>query len=288
MNDTAAPSEKMIVGWDRTLPARSALTWAVSRAIARAEPLDLIRVVDNSISSAEYFVSDSAAAAARITLLDDTEEVRNQHPLANISSELVIGDPSIELARLSGPRDMVVVGTHRREGLLARFSWSVGARLSRHSGGPVAIIPEDDDRERHGVVVGVDWSATSRAAILFAAGEAVRCGEDLIAIHAWHEPVFGGSDAQPSADLQRMREETLEATLRPVVARYPALTIQAKVLKGRPEDILTNASRDAALVVIGNHGAAGIIDRMLGSVCSALILAMHGPLVVVRLAGHDA
>lgn len=280
-------TETIIVGWDRSEPARGALRWAVSRGIALDERVTLARVVDNTISTAEYFVSDSAAAAARIALMDDVAEARDQYPEASITSELILGDPSEALARLSTAEDIVVVGTHRRAGQLARFAWSVGARLSRQSGGPVAIIPEDNVRPRRGIVVGVDWSAASRAAVLFAAREANRSGDELLAIHAWHEASGDGGhheddDDEPAAELQRMREETLEAALRPVVARYPALKLRRRAVRGRAEDVLAEACLDSTMLVVGNHGASGIVDRMLGSVCASLILSLSGPMVVVR------
>jgi nucleotide-binding universal stress UspA family protein len=276
-------TETMIVGWDRSEPARSALRWAVRRGIALNERIELVRVVDDTISTAEYFVSDSAAAAARIALMDDAAEARSQHPDANISSELMVGDPGEALARLSTEQDIVVVGTERREAPLARFSWSVGARLSRQSGGPVAIIPNGEERPRRGVVVGVDWSAASRAAVQFAAREANRSGAELFAIHAWHDATGAARhNDEPTAELQQMREETLEAALRPVIAQYPALKIRWKAVHGRADDVLAEAARDSELLVVGNHGAAGIVDRMLGSVCAALILSMSGPMVVVR------
>ena len=178
--------EKTIVAWDGSAPARAALAWAV-RWSSGGE-LVIVRVLDESIGITDFFVADSAAEAAGNALVDVAEQLRAAHPGLQVATEFVRGDPIGELRRRSAADRLVVVGTHRREGSRLRFEWSVGARLAASARGPVAVIPEDDGAGRAGVVVGVDGSAASDAAMMFAAEYAHRTRQPLSLIHAWQEP----------------------------------------------------------------------------------------------------
>ncbi|TFB77293.1 universal stress protein [Cryobacterium glaciale] len=287
MTDTLTTA-KMVVAWDGTEPARAALNWSLARAIGG--DLTLVQVLDRTVSSADYFALESTTARAREVLSDDAERVSAKYPALTVHSELLSGDPISELRALSGTDTLVVVGTHRRRGSTLRYEWSMGARLAGSANGPVAIIPEGDsavpfNTGHTGIVVGVDGSAASNAAIEFAAAEAERSGEDLIAIHAWQEPLVWRDTTEPDArfleTLETSHRRILDESLRTVAARYSMVRIRPSLVRGPAQSVLLDAARGAALLVVGDHGIKGLSKLLLGSVSHSIVLNIQSPMVVI-------
>ena len=288
--------EKTVVGWDGSAPARAALDWAAEWSSGR--DLLILRVLDDSIGVTDSFVADSAAEAARSALAEVVAEVQAAFPAVHVQSEFVRGDPISELRRRSSPESLVVVGTHRRDGAAVRFEWSPGTRLAAHANGPVAIIPMDDGATRSGVVVGVDGSVASDAAVAFAAGEARRTGQQLRIIHAWQEPYPWQSPVTPDlllgpeipADpgfldtLEESHRQILEDAVTVATDAWPAVHVQRTLVRGPAQPALLEAARGATLLVVGNHGRRGVERLLLGSVSHSIALHIPSPTVVVRAA----
>jgi nucleotide-binding universal stress UspA family protein len=282
MTDTSTGT-KIVVAWDGSEPARAALDWALGRATSGE--LTLVRVLDSTVSSADYFALDSSLARAREVLADDAERVSANHPALTVRSELLSGDPIIELRTRSGADTLVVVGTHRRRGSTLRYEWSMGARLAGSARGPIAIIPEDGDTPRTGIVAGVDGSATSNAAVEFAAVEAERTGQELLALHAWQEPLVWRDTALPDheflSSLEESHQHILDDCIRTVAQQHPGLRIRPVLVRGAAQSALLDAARGAALLVVGNHGLTGVSRLLLGSVSHSIVLNIQSPLVVI-------
>jgi len=274
---------RIVVAWDGSEPARAALDWALAHA--PSGDLTLVRVLDSSVTSADYFALDSALARAKEVLLDDAERVSAKHPALTVHSELLSGDPITKLREQSSADTLVVVGTHRRRGSTLRYEWSMGARLAGSARGPIAIVPEDDDTPRTGIVVGVDGSATSNAAVEFAAIEAERTGQELQAVHAWQEPLVWRDTAPPDAEFLKSIEEShqhiLDDCMLTVTTRHPGLRIRAVLVRGSAQSALLDAARGAALLVVGDHGLTGVSRLLLGSVSHSIVLNIQSPLVVM-------
>lgn len=286
--------EKTIVAWDDTAPARAALDWAAEWCVGG--DLAIVRILNDSIGVTDSFVADSVAETERNALAAVVAEVQAALPAVRVDSEFLRGDPIGELRRRSGAENLVVVGTHRREGATRRFEWSVGARLAATAHGPVAIVPEDDGASRSGVVVGVDGSDASDAAVAFAAEQAHRTGQPLRVIHAWHEPLLWqtpvtpdllpGPDLPPSEEflgsLEQVHRQILDESVTKATDAWPELQVQGSLVHGPPQPALLGASRRAALLVVGNHGLRGIERLLLGSVSHSIVLNIVSPTVVVR------
>ena len=282
MTDTLTTA-RMVVAWDGTEPARAALDWSLART-AGGE-LTLVRVLDRTVSSADYFTLDSTTTRAREVLNDDAERVSARYPALTVHSELLSGDPISELRALSAPDTLVVVGTHRRRGSTLRYEWSLGARLAGSANGPIAIIPEGDSKPHAGIVVGVDGSAASNAAVDFAAAEAERSGEDLIAIHAWQEPLVWRDTTEPDArfleTLEASHRRILDESVHAVATRYPLVRTRPSLVRGPAQSVLLDAARGAALLVVGDHGFKGLSKLLLGSVSHSIVLNIQSPMVVI-------
>ncbi|MET0715285.1 MAG: universal stress protein [Mycetocola sp.] len=273
--------EKVVVGWDSSEGAESAVDWALSRP--HSETLVLVQI-DNEIALEETFAAGSPAATARIDLMEKAESVRNRHPDRTVHTELVQGDTVASLAAFSSPSTLVAVGTRHSTGRRPRRSWSVGARVAATAKGPVAVIPHPLTDGGGPIVVGVDDPEES--ALLFAAEEAARTGRTLRPVRAWEGPPLWPGQTEHDADylesLAEMYRNLVTDAMESILVRYPDLLLEPIVERGAPADVLLEAARGAGMLVVGNRGFRGIKRFFLGSVSQAVVLSAAVPTVVVN------
>lgn len=143
------------------------------------------------------------------------------------------------------------------------------------------------DLDPRPIVVGVDGSPASRAALWWAVEEAERRRCSVEAILAWHKDldmVIGPMSADVMAGLMpaRMRE-TRQRVLDEAVAEAPPGAKVRKVLEFQDARLaLTIASEDAALLVVGGGGAGPARGALPGSVSGYCLRHASCPVVVVR------
>ncbi|MFJ9539165.1 universal stress protein [Streptomyces sp. NPDC101225] len=143
------------------------------------------------------------------------------------------------------------------------------------------------------VVVGVDGSASSLAAVETAAREARWRGTGLRVVHAvlWpatHVPL-GPSPMGPSeGGMRNMVEHLVAEAVARARSAAPEVDVSHAVVTGEPLTVLEAQSRAAELVVVGSRGMGGFVGLLVGS--TAVHLAAHGmcPVLVVRETGDDA
>ncbi|MGR2752403.1 universal stress protein [Agromyces arachidis] len=271
---------KIVVAWDGAEHAEAALRWALARP--SDEPVELVHVIPGADQSSEYLRATGDLPEARIELMDRAEAVRRDHPGRTITTETLHGRPERELGARLAHDVLVVVGTssHGRES-----AWTLGARLAAHrTRGSVAVIPLDwDAAERRTVVVGVDGSVESMAAVRVGVEEARRTGDELQLVHAWVVPTSWNSayveylgDVQLMEDMRRdVLDEALE------YARSLDAQPSGRLEQGGPAPILAEASRTARVVVVGSHATGGMARFLLGSVSHDVLLEAAGPVIVV-------
>jgi nucleotide-binding universal stress UspA family protein len=142
------------------------------------------------------------------------------------------------------------------------------------------------DIDSRPIVVGVDGSPASRAALWWAVEEAERRRCSVEAILAWHKDfdmVIGPLSPDVMAGLMpaRMRE-TRQRVLDEAVAEVPPGAKVRKVLEFQDARLaLTIASEDAALLVVGG-GAGPARGALPGSVSGYCLRHASCPVVVVR------
>ena len=141
-------------------------------------------------------------------------------------------------------------------------------------------------RNEH-VVVGVDGSAPSLAALRWAAGEARLRGRPLHVIHCFVWPSFAAGyglipddwfDPRPRVEAQRLMAEWIEQAR----AMAGGVLVTGVVVDGPAAPVLIEESREAATVVVGTRGTGGFAGLLLGSVATQVATHAHGPVVVVR------
>ena len=140
------------------------------------------------------------------------------------------------------------------------------------------------------VLVGVDGSPESGAALEYAVAEANRRGARLrvvstyfpeYSVHGHSEPVSAAEPAievDVEAQTRRMVEDALggEAVAPPV---------EIVVAAGPAARVLIDMSGEVDVLVLGHRGRGGFASMLLGSVSLQCVLHAQCPVIVVRPAG---
>ncbi|HET6212436.1 MAG TPA: universal stress protein [Micromonosporaceae bacterium] len=130
------------------------------------------------------------------------------------------------------------------------------------------------------VVVGVDGSPASLAAVELAAEEAVGRVAPLVVVHARGEHARFGAAEQPG-QLDAARRVLAVAAGR-ARAEHPGLSVTEKLVPGDPAEALLARSRDACLLVVGYRGRHALGGAPLGSVAIRVIGGADVPIIVHR------
>jgi len=138
------------------------------------------------------------------------------------------------------------------------------------------------------IVVGVDGSEPSEAALRWALEEARLRRATLRVVHAWAVPALyvHGSAFPPELvdrDLIRERaEQLLGAAVTQVAGASPEVTIERVAAEGSPARVLVEAAHDADLLVVGSRGHGGFAGLLLGSVSQQCAHHADCAVVIVR------
>jgi nucleotide-binding universal stress UspA family protein len=135
------------------------------------------------------------------------------------------------------------------------------------------------------VVVGVDGSAESVAALKWAGGYATATGAKLRAIISWHYPSAVGPGpvgVAPESISEEVRQNMATALAQAVASADPGVEVDQVVGYGHPSQLLVDASKEADLLVVGSRGHGSFTGMLVGSVSIHCVTHAHCPVVVVR------
>jgi len=136
------------------------------------------------------------------------------------------------------------------------------------------------------IVVGVDASEESMAALRWAARYAASIGADLDVVHAWHalDEHAWLQSLPPPADPTDIARKALANVVDEVVTPG-SLRVQTSVLEGHAAQVLVNASNGADMLVVGNRGFGGFDGLLLGSVSGHCATHASCSVVIIRGTG---
>jgi nucleotide-binding universal stress UspA family protein len=144
--------------------------------------------------------------------------------------------------------------------------------------------------ERFGIVVGVDGSPESHAALRFALKDAVRRRTAVRVVSAYIPPEYWavsyGLTMLPTLDdlvqdSAQVGQEAIDAT----VAAEPelgAVPTEVIAVPGPAAKALIEQAKDADLLVVGHRGRGGFKSAVLGSVGLHCVLHARCPVTIVR------
>ncbi len=135
------------------------------------------------------------------------------------------------------------------------------------------------------IVVGVDGSPNSIAALQWAVEEARLRGATVEAVQAFHVPYAGGTAVMPlMLDPAEFREATA-AELAKSVAAVDASGLVAPIsqfpVEGASSTVLVEAGRGSTMIVVGARGHGGLTGMLIGSVSRQVTEHATVPVVVV-------
>ena len=170
-----------------------------------------------------------------------------------------------------------VVGVlSRRDVLRVVARGELSSEEVRERRGPAAeyrpAAPPPRHRAGGAVVVGVDGSAASRAALRYAAGEAVSRGAWLTVVAAVNPDAGGPGDGPPLPTpdgLLREVDREIRAVVADELSRHVPGAVGAtkiRVRAGGPAQVLLDEARDAELLVLGRRDRNAGLGLLAGSV----------------------
>lgn len=139
------------------------------------------------------------------------------------------------------------------------------------------------------IVVGVDGSPGSLAALRWGLVEARYRGCAVCIVQAWQLPYHQGYVGHLAVEslhepLVEAARQTLTGALADPSIDTAGVDITTVVEQGQPAQVLIKASADAELLVVGSRGRGGFAGLLLGSVSQQCAQSAACPVVVVPTA----
>src|SRR5436190_17192663 len=175
----------IVVGLDRSDPGRAAVEYAAGLADREHLSLRLVHVYEQTA----YGRAPSPGFSQRVgtvlqssaqRLLDETMEVLGLvYPELEVHGVLEKGEPVGVLLEESEHAHTLVLGSRGTGGFADLLVGSTALHVATHATCPVVAVPAPGDVEidRRGVIVGVDGSESSAAALGYAFEMAAEVGE---------------------------------------------------------------------------------------------------------------
>ena len=134
------------------------------------------------------------------------------------------------------------------------------------------------------IVVGIDGSESSKAALRWAIRQAKLTGAVVDAVLAWRYPSTYGLVPMSGSvvDLEGDARKALIECLNEVSALEPDVTVRPEVIEGHPAEVLVHAAKDADLLVVGSRGHGAFASAVTGSVSVNCVLHSRCPVLVVH------
>jgi len=283
-------TKQIVVGYDSSPPSVEAVNWAASEASARHCALRIVSCYGIPLTA----VSGAAWVAGDVltSIEDETSEsarsikavLTELHPALEITVEVCLGPPRASLIQSLEPSDVLVVGTSNHEGAAGFWLGSTSRWATRHSPCAVVVVRGAASRGRPDrIVVGIDGSAPSRAALVWAADEADLHRVDLVVVHSWDDVSLGVDiRAEQARDLARIDAATVLDCAVEVARERCAATVKDVLVEGEVATSLVDSVRDGDLLVLGAGGRGSIVAGFLGSTVNRVVGQSVVPVVVVR------
>ena len=219
------------------------------------------------------------------------------------SAQAIEGDAGEVLAEASRYSRLAVVGKRGRNRLASRLLGTVSGALAARSHCPVLVVPLPDaglsedapgTEDAQGpssetqqtqpgfeneIVVGIDRDSSALPVAEVATRAAELSGRRLAFVSA--VPADAGNSRGAAADGDyRAYADHLDEVTQAVTESSGGLISLLQLVEGSAADVLLDAARSAALIVMGNRGRGGLAGRLLGSV-SRSVLNQAGSSVLI-------
>jgi nucleotide-binding universal stress UspA family protein len=149
------------------------------------------------------------------------------------------------------------------------------------------------------ILVPVDFSSCSRAALLRAAFVARSFGAELHVIHVWDTPrrqvpdlaILGPGGLRRTMEdwIQEEARKEMERLLQELDGHGP-LVVQTLIVQGEPTEQILEYARghNVDLIVMGTHGRGGLAHLFLGSVTEKVIRRASCPVLAIPRSNDES
>jgi nucleotide-binding universal stress UspA family protein len=290
------PHDPVVVGIDGSDESNRAISYGAWEASRRHVPLRLVLAYQPTPiwGPATLKPTDYVQRQPWVDeLLNRAEkQVSEDYPDLPVEVAAINSIPAGMLVDESRRASLVVVGTRAAGGLAGHLHGSVAIQVATHSSAPVVAVrggSVNDHPVPAGapVVVGLDGSDVSAAAMTFAVEQAIARHVEVRVVFAWDiERVHNVGELSPQTFSIHEAQQTAERLLAEAVAgwseRYPELTIVERPVFDRdPVKALVAEGIGAGLIVVGSRGHGGFLGLRLGSTVDGLIRYAPAPIAVV-------
>ena len=291
-------SKHLVIGIDGSPESEAAMHWGLEEAVRRDIEVELVYALAVPVVSDAYGMVMTRPDIDELTqfsqgLLDAAlVAARAVAPEGlTITARLASGPPAAVLIEASKQAEALVVGTRGLGAISGKLLGSVSVRLAGKAVCPVYIVPPEwrEDPVPDGrVLVGVDGSEHSDAALRMALDEARRRQVGLTVLCAYHVPWLARPvEPQVIAEFEEserwLAEKTVSESLDRVKGHsYSDVEIEQVTVRGMPAEALVEASKSAELTVVGSRGHRSFSRAILGSVSRTLMQDSVRPVLVVH------
>ena len=282
----------IVVGLDGSSGSQQALGWAArlgARNDARVQPVlawDYPALALLPFPAGVPVPPQEAMQADAEIRAEGLVDGAGEFPDVDIADSLVRqGSAGRVLCEAAESADLLVLGSRGLGAVKGVLLGSVSAHCASAAPCPVALIPErDEPPERELVVVGVDGSPLSEAAVKWADEWAADTAR-LLLVHVWDVPITMDAAAA------NIDAEALEDASKVLVEEASALVSKHKVetlrIRGDARVELAKLAHKADMLVIGARGHTMLERFLMGSVASHAVHHLVAPTIIVRISDED-
>lgn len=218
------------------------------------------------------------------------------HESVPVTTEVVHGAVAPSLVAASRRASVVLLQHHRMTRPNHLPTLSVTNGVASRARVPVVAVPdrwhESSDPEAP-VVAGIENAELSYRVARDALDAGRRTGSSVLLLRAWsyaddlalRDPLFR---IATKAEWERHLVEQLEGELGGLTASYPDVSCSIRVAHGQPAYVLTTASAQARLMVLGRHEPTLPFGSHLGPVTRTVLTYGRCPVMVVDAGLADA
>ncbi|NDZ95383.1 universal stress protein [Streptomyces sp. SID6673] len=280
----------IVAAVDGSETSLGALRWAAAAADREKRPLTIVQALEKptaEIARGVVFkqgVVDALRVDAEKFVQDATTLAEELAPGVTTTGRVVDGKPALVLREVSGHAHLLAMGSRGLGGVRGLLLGSVSTNVTAHADCPVVVISGDSPAAGP-VVVGVDGSPVSKAAIGHALEQASLLNTSVVAVHSY--PGFTSQMFYGQAEqlLRQLHEEAIELVGEQVAGHredHPDVEVETVVAAEPAAQRILEAAEGAQLVVLGSRGRGGFRGLLLGSTSRAVLHVAPCPVMIVR------
>jgi nucleotide-binding universal stress UspA family protein len=289
-------SGPVVVGIDGSENALQAVRWAAAEAARRNVALRVVTAFEWNATAGRIGLGENPReimlGVSRRRLAEAVAVAEEVSGGNDVQQQLVVGFPIPVMRDESRRAQLMVLGDRGYGGVSGLLLGSVATAMASQAECPVVLVRAEEPFEDgvRPIVVGVDGSPISEAALAFAFEAASFRNVPLVAVHAWWDLIVDAA-LTPLLDwdaIEADEREVLAERLAGWGAKHPDVHVERVVARDRPAHVLVEQSRRAQLLVVGSRGRGAAAGLLLGSVSHAVLHKAHCSVAVVRAASAES